>query len=332
MSRYPATREGAVQLLTLANTLRSANDRVSDCSYHLQRQLYGLSASNHSEIFSRIEAIAYSTARRSFECGEPIRQVADKLSKLSDTIIDIIGSDPNTSAQALSSGLAASVRNTVAAGANKAYVNEIIERMSNMPAGTAKLYGAYGKRCRISTVLEPRNAAYFSPSENAVHVNQADDLSNPLGSCNTFFHETGHQIDWVAGHDKGGQTPVSYQMGMAVAIREDYENAVKGIMTTNSCSREAAERALRIELCKAPDAANCVSDVFGGVSHNKVTGKWGHDTSYWTGPQSDINLATEAFAEISADMACNNTSHIDFTRKWMPKTYELYERIVRSIT
>ena len=321
-----------MQLLTLANTLRSANDRIGDCGYRLQRQICGLSASSNSEVFSKIEAIAYDTTRKSFECGEPIERVADKLSQLSDTIIDIIDSNQTTGARTLSSGLAAGVRNAVAAGANKAYASEIAARMSSMPSGTARLYGTYGKRCRISTVLEPREAAYFSPNENAVHVNQADDLNNPLGKCNTFFHETGHQIDWIAGHDTGGQTPISYQMGMATTIREDYENAVQGIMRTNSCSRDAAERALRIELCRAPDAANCVSDVFGGVSHNKVTGKWGHDTSYWVGSQSDINLATEAFAEISADLACSNTSHTDFTRKWMPKTFELYERIVRSIT
>ena len=77
-----------------------------------------------------------------------------------------------------------------------------------------------------------------------------------------------------------------------------------------------------------PIASNCVSDIFGGLSGNKVVGIYGHSANYWAQrPRSAVGK--EAFAEITADSA-SNPQTLAFTKKYMPKTYSAYQRIIKG--
>ena len=75
-------------------------------------------------------------------------------------------------------------------------------------------------------------------------------------------------------------------------------------------------------------ASNCVSDVFGGISRNQVSGAWGHSTEYWMNRGQEA-VGKEAFAEITADRACNNANSLAFTQKYLPRTIQAYERALK---
>ncbi|MFA6887657.1 MAG: hypothetical protein WCQ65_11910, partial [Fermentimonas sp.] len=203
-----------------------------------------------------------------------------------------------------------------------------------------ELKGEYNKyadklKCNDTAYYEldengvPQDAAYFSPIEGGFKINQHEDLHNPLGAGNTFFHESGHMIDWLKGQESDTGN-ASYETYMTEAVHEDYFNALQNIMNDNDnpCDRERAQEILSRKLMKEPNASNCVSDVFGGVSFNKVFGVWGHSDEYWRNNSRDI-VGKEAFAEITADRACNNERNLDFTRRYMPKTMKAYENALK---
>ena len=217
------------------------------------------------------------------------------------------------------------------------YKDVLINRISNMDTELKGEYNKYADKlkCNDTAYYEldengvPQDAAYFSPIEGGFKINQHEDLHNPLGAGNTFFHESGHMIDWLKGQESDTGN-ASYETYMTEAVHEDYFNALQNIMNDNDnpCDRERAQEILSRKLMKEPNASNCVSDVFGGVSFNKVFGVWGHSDEYWRNNSRDI-VGKEAFAEITADRACNNERNLDFTRRYMPKTMKAYENALK---
>lgn len=214
--------------------------------------------------------------------------------------------------------------------ASENYKTVLSECYDNMHPDVASMYSAYNDKLSIAEYNCPSGTAWYSPSENMVHLNQRDDLSNSLGAGNTYFHECAHQIDQIKGWEMGSSKPYSYEMGFADAIKADYEDAVDRIMAKEGCSADRAKILLGDELYCAGDSANCVSDLFGGLSGGVAQGAWGHESSYWQGADRDIKLSTEAFAEISADYACGASDHLKLTKQYMPRTYKLYAESLRK--
>ena len=115
---------------------------------------------------------------------------------------------------------------------------------------------------------------------------------------------------------------------MTNAIQEDYNDALANIMKAENCSYEDAQSKLCDELWANPTASNCVSDIFGGISGNKVSGPWGHSADYWAARDRSI-IGKEAFAEMTADSASNAQS-LAFTKKYMPKAYRAYQNMIKG--
>ena len=171
-----------------------------------------------------------------------------------------------------------------------------------------------------------QGTAYFSPDEGGFRFNESADISKGLGAGNTFFHESAHMIDWLAG--KGG-TNITQLNNLTDAAQADYNDAISSIMGRENCTMEKAQSILSDELWNNPNESNCVSDIFGGLSGNKVSGAWGHRTEYWATRDRSI-IGKEAFAEITADSACNGRN-LAFTQKYMPRTCSAYRTIMKSI-
>lgn len=148
-------------------------------------------------------------------------------------------------------------------------------------------------------------------------MNEDDDISKGLGKGNTFFHESAHMIDYLNDNLSAELTD---------CIRQDYENNLSRIINATGCSYTDAQIKLSDELWEYPTESNCVSDVFGGISCNQVSGAWGHSTEYWNTRPSSI-IGAEAFAEITADSACSQ-ENLKFTKQYMPLTYEKYKSII----
>lgn len=93
MARYPATKEGANQLLDLANALRESAQQIASSNMLLRNRLDSLAGDHSSGILAEIEELVDSTMEKAAEIEEPIEQLANKLTKLSSRITCIVGSN-----------------------------------------------------------------------------------------------------------------------------------------------------------------------------------------------------------------------------------------------
>ena len=89
-----------------------------------------------------------------------------------------------------------------------------------------------------------------------------------------------------------------------------------------------AYNALRDEINKLDfiDRAN-LSDLIEGATKAKVQCGFGHGKEYWDCPE---NLSTEAFAEMF-DSSVANIGQIEAIKKYLPKSYEVFEEILKTI-
>ena len=205
-----------------------------------------------------------------------------------------------------------------------AYKDTLVEQLKNMNPELKGLYNDYANdlKCLDTNYL---GIANFDRTKGGFVFSETKDVNKGLGAGNTFFHESAHMMDYLTGENG---KDLSVANDLTSAIQEDYNDALSNIMKTYNCSLEDAQSKLSDELWAHPVESNCVSDVFGGLSENKVSGPWGHRTDYWAKrPRSTVG--SEAFAEITADSASNPQS-LAFTKKYMPKTCSAYQSMIKG--
>lgn len=206
------------------------------------------------------------------------------------------------------------------------YKNCLVDRIQNMDTGIKDLYDRYAGRL---VCLDPNypGTSYFSSTEGGFRVDQSADGSNVLGAGSTFFHESAHMLDWLIGKENGAES-ISSLYRLTDAVAADLNDALTSIMRSENCTYEKAQQLLSSELQSHWDVSFCVSDVFGGLTGNKVSGFWGHTADYWANRDRD-GIGKEAFAEITQQRVCNPGA-LAYTQKMMPRTYEAYQNIVTN--
>jgi hypothetical protein len=157
------------------------------------------------------------------------------------------------------------------------------------------------------------SAGVYDAEQDLYKFNCKIELYNELGPCNTHFHEMAHQIDYHLGKSIGACS-WSFANYLRELVQRDYNFVLEQTKEAKRLSTEDAQKEISTELKKHPEESNIVSDVFGGVTFNKVHGVYVHRKEYW---KEDVHtrVAKEVFAEITADIACGNVSHIEFTKK-----------------
>lgn len=215
------------------------------------------------------------------------------------------------------------------------YKDILIERYTNMDSDLKQVFNKYAKKMKCLDVNcldeEGRPHAFFSPKDGGIRFHQTYDSDNPLGPGNTFFHESGHALDKLLGAENGSSETASYKNYMTEAAHEDYYDAIDKIMREEKCDEAKAQELLTTELKNNPITSNVVSDIFGGISYNKVHGRWTHDTEkYWKIVPRDV-IGREAFAEITAEIACKNEETLKFTQKYLPRTMQRYREILQGV-
>lgn len=206
------------------------------------------------------------------------------------------------------------------------YRNCLMDRVQNMDADMNGIYDRYAGRL---VCLDPNHpqTPYFSSAEGGFRIDQSSDLTNGRGAGSTFFHESAHMLDWVIGRENGVEN-ISSLYRLTDAVAADLEDALASTMRSEKCTYEKAQQILSAELGSHFDIASCVSDVFGGLTGNKVSGLWGHSADYWANRDRDF-VGMEAFAEITEQRICNPEA-LAYTKKMMPKTYEVYQNIIMN--
>lgn len=205
------------------------------------------------------------------------------------------------------------------------YRSSLINNYKNMDSDIKDFYNVNASELKCLDSKFP-GTAHFSSNECGFKFSETKDVAKGLGTGNTFYHESAHMLDWLSG--KYGNN-LTERFNLTASIQEDYNDAISGIMNKENCTLEQAQNKLSDILWSHPTESNCVSDVFGGLTGNRVSGPWGHSFEYWAQRDRSI-IGKEAFAEITADSACNH-QNLAFTKQYLPKTYELYKKIIKGV-
>lgn len=195
------------------------------------------------------------------------------------------------------------------------------------------------------------DAAHYSSKEKGFKFNWEYDIDNPCGACNTFFHESGHMLDDLIGQDLGEDLYSSAINKLSDLAKEDFNDAVNRVMEENSCDIKNAIEIIENDLYNNESAT--VQDIYSGASNNGLYVIWDHQSeaevlvdkngerigtrTYWhrTDNQGKMTerfnrIGKEAFANITADIACNNSQAISYIQKYLPKTFAQYSKIIGS--
>lgn len=208
------------------------------------------------------------------------------------------------------------------------YKNCLVDRIQNADTDIKTLYDHYAGRL-VCLDSNYSGTSYFSSTEGGFRVDQSADVNNALGAGSTFFHESAHMLDWLIGKENGVES-ISSLYRLTDAVAADLNDALSSIMYSEGCTYEKAQQLLSAELQSHWDVSFCVSDVFGGLTGNRVSGLLGHAADYWANRDRD-SIGREAFAEITQQRVCS-PSALAYTQKMLPRTYAVYQNIITNAT
>ncbi len=212
--------------------------------------------------------------------------------------------------------------------------------------------------------LSGEDTGYFSSVTNTINVDMSKEETNPRGSFTTFFHESGHAIDYNY-EDDGGFYSISWRNAEGESLQdvifEDVQNDVaqtiarytsdiqiqqdllEYIMGAGSISGEslsAAEKKLlesiqsyyKTEMAGAVNEA--CSDVYGGVTNNIIHGSYGHwSDTYWYNANGTATYAQskELWAEYYSYCVTGNEEALEKLRGHFPSAADFLDEMAASM-
>lgn len=145
---------------------------------------------------------------------------------------------------------------------------------------------------------------------NKIYLNAEWKKANQSKKDRTIRHEVGHAIDYKNGH-------VSCRGELTTALEIDKLKILKHKDSINKKlkSKEYEEYA---EL----------SDIIGGLTNNKIRGKYKHDNEYW---KRKNTLEKETFADLFAIAGGNDVKYLQIINNYLPNTLNAFDGLIRRI-
>ncbi|MCR4645646.1 MAG: hypothetical protein K5695_09600 [Oscillospiraceae bacterium] len=181
----------------------------------------------------------------------------------------------------------------------------IFLKISKMKEPYRSIYLDNYKKYSIGNT-EGKDTGYYSPDDNTINVNMSKQFFDERGAYNTFFHESGHAIDYNY-QDDGNYYSLTYKNAEGKTLQDVlYEDVREDI--TNTTAKYAKDpqsqeqivnylmgaRSVDISTLSPTDQAivkqiqadyrkrfsgavnASPSDVYGGVTNNLIIGDYGH--------------------------------------------------------
>ena len=201
----------------------------------------------------------------------------------------------------------------------------ILARVNNMNPNEQALLLDYGAVSFATTTASSRLGAFYSPSNQKITFNAADDAANPRGYWSTIMHEMGHMIDnSVAQSSSSGWLSVTgsdFRDALLLGARR-YEDDLK--KANPNLSVLDLRPLAKTELSGA--LMSSVSDLMGGATNNRYIGSYGHwKISYWRNPNA---LPQEAFAHFFE--AASNPARRALLDQYFPEAGKIYDDIIEQ--
>lgn len=211
-----------------------------------------------------------------------------------------------------------------------------------------KLFEKYFEKLKINN-FSYKGTSYYSSMDRAMYINVFNELTEPRGYANVFYHEYGHMIVTEAGFiDSSGHYSEGFQK-FDVAMRNDVSSFLSGIeskyrsefLSSNPGASEEnitqyVESSTRAELNTTlgglnHDCLNGVSDMIDSISNGKYRITYSHtgnDPNYWTDASSRI--PNEAFAQCFAADMRGDIREYSFMCDKFPNMMKAYNELVSS--
>ena len=197
---------------------------------------------------------------------------------------------------------------------------------------------------------------YFSTADNSINLTMAAEAANPRGPYTTFFHESGHAIDYNY-QDDGRYYSITYRNEAGQSLQEviysDVRENIRETIATVTSDEEEQRHLMAYIMGADPDntgslsgrelacltaiqkyysqslhgaAYEAASDVYGGVTNNIIHGNYGHwvqyenGATYWYSANGLANgmQSKELWAEYYSYMETGNVQAMENLRTYFP--------------
>lgn len=220
-----------------------------------------------------------------------------------------------------------------------AYKKDLVERFAAGSINAQRVFTDYVE----SNVVADSNfkgAAHYSPRDQLINMNFAEDMKSPKGAGATFFHEFGHYVDNMAAIRKLGKATYDGVSHIDVgkiksddfkkAIMRDVQDYMQNYTKTKNVSLRQAQFEISLELAAGDGALHsAISDIYGGVTRKRVQGIYGHNPKYWQ--QLPNAIEKEAFAHMFEASFDPTGKRAELMRKYLPKAFALFQQILEAI-
>ena len=158
----------------------------------------------------------------------------------------------------------------------------------------------------------------YSYLHKSIQFNAVKDMNNPNGQYTTLFHESGHFIDDLLGRPSQNET-------FRKALKSDFDTVVYNVgFQINSFDKVKIYDAISADL-KSNKFTDSISDIIGGLTHNKCIGNAGHDAKYWN---DSTKLSKEAFAHFFSATTRNSKYELENIKRIFPNAYNEFIKLL----
>lgn len=204
-------------------------------------------------------------------------------------------------------------------------VRGIINSLKQYPEPLQDLYLHTAKQLRM--FHEGLDGPYYSPSMKAIYFSVKATSNDTRGAYGTIFHEWGHLIDGQL--KKGVVMTNEIKKDFYKVLKKDLDNRLQYHMDTAKVSKKIAGNRIWRELVDAGDGIAGVSDIYGGLTKNKIMGNWGHKKDYWTRRDEKAEVCSEAWADILQSYGV--ASQREYINKFLPESKAYVEKYVEEL-
>jgi len=203
----------------------------------------------------------------------------------------------------------------------------------------------------LKKVRHSKSGGYYQSFGKLINVDLIDDSSTFAirGQGAVFLHEYGHFVDDVIGSKTipkivNGKRVLEKRVlsedpRLLNAVKKDLKKFLDGVTLDVSDKRyyndliksdkvlvnkHASKRLLR----QSGNGGSTVSDVFGGLTNNKVRGGFGHSSDYWSRGDTDKEVTSELFAGLHA--AQFSPSALAVIDEMLPNSYKAFIEIMEE--
>lgn len=254
-----------------------------------------------------------------------------------------------------------------------AHLNFLLEKLPEDKVREIKYYiysseepyrSIYLRELESYTFGDPNpDGGFFYSGDNTINVKIDDEPNNPRGPFTTFFHESGHAIDYNY-NDDGNFYSLTFRTSdgksLEDAIFADVKNDISNTIEKYTSDPRIKEHLLEYiisngtadgsNLTKAETAIlkklkhyykdllggainEAGSDIYGGVTGNIIVGDYGHwDSSYWyVDGQPTGNQPVELWAEFYSYKMTGNQEALNNMKARFPTAYKVLEEMAASM-